>query len=395
VDNEVSGRIIQDFIGRVRQICPDDGSYPLHEPLIGEQEKEYLSKCIDSGWVSYLGPFVTEFEERLATITGLPYAVSVSSGTTALELVMRAIDVNSEDEVLVPSLTFAATAAAVYHAGGIPHFVDCEEESLGICPTLLNDYLDRIVVLKNGRCFNKISGHSLKAIICVHIFGHPCKAAEIKSIADKYNLHLIEDVAESLGSFANSLHTGRLGIAAALSFNGNKIVSTGGGGAVLTADKVIADRIRHISSTAKVSHPYRYIHDSIGFNYRLSNVSAALGCAQLNKLDQILAMKRSLAQKYQRLFEGCWYADFLREPLNCNSNYWLNTILLKREYSASLDDLVKACHQERIYARPAWNPLHQLDPYRGFPRSPLGNTESLVQRLISLPSSPKLALTQR
>ncbi len=302
----------------------------LHEPLFSGNEEKYVSSCITSGWVSSVGEFVDRFERDLATTCGAKHAVAVVNGTCALHVALVACGVEAGDEVLLPSLTFVATANSVAHAGATPHFVEVEEKSLGICPIKLEAYLKQIATLKNGHTVNKSSGRVIRAIVPVHVFGHPCQIPALRKIAEEYNLVLVEDATEALGSRAGGKPVGSEGIAV-LSFNGNKIITTGGGGAVLVEDELLYKKIKHLTTTAKKPHQFAFEHDAVAWNYRLPNLNAALGCAQLEQLARYITAKRALAARYMEAFNDIPGLSILPEPENTQSNYWLVTLMNEKD----------------------------------------------------------------
>lgn len=359
----------------------------LHEPLFSGNEEAYVTSCIRDGWVSSVGAFVDRFERELAIACGAKHAVVVVNGTCALQVLLVASGVEPTDEVLIPSLTFVATANSVVHAGAIPHFVEVEETSLGIDPVALGRYLDSIVTIKNNMAVNKTTGRVIRALVPVHVFGHPCQLAALQAVADKYHLALIEDATEALGSRINGKPVGSFGNAV-LSFNGNKIITTGGGGAIITQDAAVAKRIKHLTTTAKQAHPWAFTHDEVAWNYRLPNLNAALGCAQLEKLPQFVAAKRTLASRYAKAFANVPGARILTEPVGTESNYWLVTLLV----DGNVNDTLQALHDAKLLCRPIWTPLHTLPMFAHCPKSDLSLTENLAKRIINLPSSVKLGL---
>lgn len=380
-----------DIVARVSSVVGAARPAPLHEPRFAGNENAYVKSCIDDGWVSSVGAFVDRFEKDLAAACGAPHAVVMVNGTCALHLALIALGVKPGDEVIIPSLTFVATANAVSHAGAIPHFVDAEETSLGICPAALRAHLSRIAGREGGVTINKETGRPIRALMPVHIFGHPCQLDELAAIAAEFSLALLEDATEALGSQQNGKPTGSRHTAA-FSFNGNKIITTGGGGAVVTQDEALARRLKHLSTTAKQPHAWAFTHDEVAFNYRLPNLNAALGCAQLEQLPGFLAAKRALAAKYIEAFEGFPGARILKEPEGTKSNYWLVTLLAGSGSEAWLTETLSALHAQGLLCRPIWQPLHSLPMYISAPRAPLPVTESLAHRIINLPSSVKLGL---
>ena len=362
----------------------------LHEPTFAGNEWLYVKECLDSTFVSSVGKFVDRFEYDLAAYTGSKYAVAVVNGTAALHIALLLAGVQTDDEVLVPALTFIATANAISYCGATPHFVDSEGSNLGIATAKLADYLKEHTTQYGGQCVNMDTGKVIRSIVPMHTFGHPSDINGLLKLAHDFNITLVEDAAESLGSTYNGQHTGTFGLMGTLSFNGNKTITTGGGGAILTNDAVIARRIKHITTTAKVPHAWEFVHDEVGFNYRLPNINAALGCAQLEQLPVKLSAKRALFKKYQIAFKPVKGADLLSEPAQCQSNYWLQTIMLNADKIDQRDLILKATNQEGLMTRPVWRLMHHLVPFAHCPRMDLANAEILAQRLINIPSSPSL-----
>lgn len=359
---------------------------PLHEPTFSEQEINYVTDCVKTGWVSSVGAYVTRFEEDLARYVGVKRAVVVVNGTAALHIALKVAGVEENDEVLMPSLTFIATANAVIYAQAKPHFVDVNIETLGIDPNKLNQYLESIAIVRNNELYNINTNHRIKALIVMHTFGHPSMMDELSSICQKFNITLIEDAAESLGSYYKNKHTGSFGKVSAMSFNGNKIITTGGGGAILTDDEQLADYAKHLTTTAKTSHPWDYVHDEIGYNYRMPNLNAALGCAQLEKIDELKTKKRQLTELYQSLLVNMDGVRLFTEPEYCNSNYWLQTLIL--DSKDSRDQLLKYLNDNGIMSRPIWRPMHMLEMFKQCERMDLENTEFLNATVINIPSTP-------
>lgn len=379
---------IQAILAALKRSLPKGPpAHALHEPYFPGREWKYVKACLDSGWVSSVGKFVDEFERRLAAFTGVKHAVSTSSGTAALHVALKIAGVESGDEVLMPSLSFVAPANAVVYCGGIPHFVDSEERTLGVDPFKLEAYLGEITVLKADGCFNAKTGRRIKALVVVHTFGHPADLDALCRVAQSRRIELIEDAAESIGSFYKGKHTGNWGALSILSFNGNKTVTTGGGGAILTHDAEKARLARHLTTTAKKPHPWRFDHDAVGFNYRMPNLNAALGCAQLEKLPFFLKRKRSLAARYERAFRGLAGVRFFKEPEFARSNYWLNVILLDRGAASGRDRILAVTREHGFMTRPAWTPLHKLPMFKDCPRMDLSSGGDLEARIINIPSS--------
>lgn len=386
-------RLNHDISQAIQTVLPQRFSvFNLHEPCFDAEEESRVLECVKTNWVSYAGKFVSEFEQRLADILGVKHVIAVSSGTVALYMALKTLGINDGDEVLVPSLTFVATANAVHHAGGIAHFVEAEHDTLGIDAEKLDKYLADVGQFnQDGRFINKMTGRPIRAMIPVHIFGHPAPIKALQALAKKYNLLLIEDCAESLGTTYEGKSLGNFSDAAILSFNGNKIITTGGGGAIATNDDALGKKIKHLTTTAKLVHPYEFEHDEIAYNFRMPNINAALGVGQLQKLDQYLANKRKLASQYQIVFNESPFVDFVSEPENSVSNYWLNAIKLKPDYAEQRNDLINHLMLQKISVRPLWQPMHTLKMYQNNPRMhDLAITEDLYARIICLPSSPFL-----
>jgi len=363
------------------------GKHELHEPMFCGNEINYLKKTINTNYVSSVGPFVEKFEDKIKKFTNSKYCISVVNCTEALHLSMVACGVMKNDEVIVPSITFAGTANAIVYAGAIPHFVDSEFKSLGIDPLKLERYLEKITFKKSHFYYNKKTKRRISAIIPVHIFGNICKIDEIKKIAKKYNLLLIEDAAEALGSFYNKKHAGTFGLVGCISFNGNKIITTGGGGAIITNNKSLAKKIKHLSTTAKVSHAYEYIHDAVGYNFRMPNINAALGCAQMENLNKFLKSKRKLFLKYCLEFSKNINIRIIKNPINSKSNNWLNTIFITNLSLITKKQILNFAHKNKIYLRPVWRPLHQLSHFKSMPRMNLDQANTIYTSCINLPSS--------
>jgi perosamine synthetase len=358
----------------------------LHEPRFGAEESRAVQECLDSGWVSSAGPFVDRFEAAIAEFTGAPFAIAAVNGTAALHAALVLVGVAPGDEVLVPTLTFVATANAVSYCGAVPHLVDSNEDDLGIDAGRLADYLDAIAIIEGDRCVNRATGRTIRALVPMHTFGHPVAIDALLEIARRFRLALVEDAAESLGSWYQGRHTGRFGQYGVLSFNGNKTITTGGGGMLLTEEEGLARAARHLTTTAKRPHRWAFDHDRIGFNYRLPNINAALGCAQLSRLPELLARKRDLAARYADAFAGSGIR-FVAEPAQTKSNYWLNTILLPPGSEEQRNEVLAAANEAGIMTRPIWTPMHLLQIYRDCPRMNLPVAESLYRRAVNLPSS--------
>lgn len=362
----------------------------LHEPCLNGNELSYIKKCIDTNFVSSVGEYVDLFEEKLAEYVGAKHAVAVVNGTSALHIALLASGVKPGDEVLLPALTFIATANAVSYCGATPHFVDSEEESMGINFDSLESYLQINTVQENGLCINKKSRKVIRAIIPVHIFGHPVNIDKLLSLAQKFNLIIVEDAAEALGSFYKNKHVGLFGVVGVFSFNGNKIITTGGGGAIVTDDSVVAKKIKHITTTAKIPHNWEYRHDAIGFNYRLPNINAALGCAQLEQLPDFLIKKRKLFELYRQSFNDMQQLKVFEEPKNSSSNYWLQTLMLSDSCAYERDMIISVAKKSGYMLRPVWGLLNEQLPYLNCPSMNVSVAKSLSMRIINMPSTADL-----
>jgi len=362
-------------------------SIALHEPYLAGNEWDYVKSCLDTGWVSSAGNFVDRFEKDLADFTGTKYAVAVANGTAALHTIYLLAGISTNDEVLVPTLTFVATCNALAYCEAIPHFVDVNNTTLGIDPEKLEDYLKDIAKIKQNICVNKFTQRPIKALVVTHTFGHPADLDSILAICNRYHIKLIEDAAEALGSLYKGKHVGHAGLAGALSFNGNKIITTGGGGAILTDDLELAKQAKHITTTAKQPHAFLYFHDRVGYNYRMPNINAALGCAQLEQIQTFLSSKRNLAKQYKKSWQDIEGISFFVEPEFATSNYWLNTLLLDNKYYTQRDTILKLAHTNGIKARPVWTLMHKLPMYASCPRMALNTAENLEQSAINIPSS--------
>ncbi len=382
---------IDSIIKAIRSVISADKTpVGLHEPRFDGNEWVYLKNCLDSTYVSYVGQYVDKFEAMLAEFTGVKKAVAVVNGTAALHIALKLAGVEHGDEVLVPSLTFVATANAVTYCGAVPHFVDSEIKTLGLDPYKLKAYLKNIAKVNGNGCTNKLTGRRIKAVIPMHTFGHPVDLDPLTDICKEYHIGMIEDAAESLGTYYKERHTGHWGKLSILSFNGNKTITTGGGGAIITNDESLGKLAKHLTSTAKIPHRWEYRHDYIGYNYRLPNINAALGCAQMEQLSGFLTRKRDLAEKYKKALESIDGISFFTEPDFANSNYWLNVLLLNESVSHHRDDLLEETNNLGIMTRPAWTPMHELTMFEDSPKMDLSVAESLEKRLINIPSSATL-----
>ncbi|MEE4257633.1 MAG: LegC family aminotransferase [Bacteroidales bacterium] len=364
---------------------------PLHEPRFIGNEKKYLSECIDTNFVSSVGEFVDRFEQKCAEYTGAKYAVAAMNGTSALHIALKLAGVQHGDEVITQALTFIATANAITYTGAEPVFIDVDRDTMGLSPAALNEWLQENVELRDalpphniGQAFNKKSGRRIAACIPMHTFGHPARLDELKEILDNYSIPMIEDAAESIGSYYKGKHTGTFGYMGILSFNGNKVITTGGGGMILTDNEEAARAAKHLTTQAKVPHEWEYKHDRIAYNYRLTNIAAALGCAQMETLDDILIRKRRLAENYRTYFRDSVYS-FFDEPDNCQSNYWLNSIMTPDRNSR--DELLEYTNKNGVMTRPVWEPMNKLPMFNHCQTDGLENTRWLADGLVNVPSS--------
>ncbi|TAK61774.1 LegC family aminotransferase [Methylobacter sp.] len=373
-----------DFIRFVREVYQTDELIPLHEPRFQGREKEYLIDAIDSTFVSSVGKYVDRFEKDCAEYTGAKYAVATVNGTAALHTALMLVGVKRDEEVITQALTFIATCNAIHYCGAEPIFVDVDRATLGLSPQALQDYLDEFAEERNGETWNKQTGKRIAACLPMHTFGHPADMDRIVQICEKYHIPLVEDAAEALGSTLNNQHCGTFGRVGVLSFNGNKIMTTGGGGMILTDDETLAKQAKHLTTTAKQPHSWQFIHDQVGFNYRMPNLNAALGVAQLECVSLFLEKKRKLAARYiawgQQNGVQC-----LIEPKTACSNYWLNAVML--EDMSERDAFLKATNQQGVMTRPIWEPMHQLSMYRQCQKGNLANTEWAAERVVNIPSS--------
>ncbi len=376
----------------VRAALPaSEGGVSLHEPEFRGQEWAYLKDCLDTGWVSSVGAYVDRIERDLEAITGAAHAVATSNGTAALDICLRLAGVKAGDEVLVPALTFVATANAVAYQGATPHFVDSEAATLGVDPARLDAYLHKTARLDGDTCVNSRTGAPIRALMVMHVFGHPCDLDGLAEVAARWKLVLVEDAAEGLGSRWNGRHVGNAGLVSALSFNGNKIVTTGGGGAILTNDPALGRRAKHLTTQARVPHKWSFVHDEVGWNYRMPNLNAALGCAQLERLPDMMARKAVLARRYAEAFADVEGARLLTARPGAEVNHWLNALILDRPDMAMRDALLETLNGAGFMARPLWTLMHRLPMYADCPRDALPVAEALEASVLNLPSSAKLA----
>lgn len=375
-----------DFIRRTFQ--QPEGTVPLHAPCFIGNEKRYLSECIDSTFVSSVGKFVDRFEEMVAAYTGAKRAVVCVNGTNALHMALLLAGVTAGDEVISQPLTFVATANAIRYIGAHPVFIDVDKETLGLSPLKMRTWLEENTEIRNNLCYNKISGRRIKACVPMHTFGHPVHLDELSEVCKEYHLELIEDAAESMGSFYKGRHTGTFGKVGAISFNGNKTITTGGGGMLLFMDHELGKLAKHLTTQAKVPHRWEFVHDHIGYNYRMPNINAALGCAQMEHLEEFVENKRELARLYRDFFQDSGIR-FFTEPDGCKSNYWLNVVLL--EDKESRDRFLEETNDAGVMTRPVWQLMNRLPMFKDCRCGDLSNAEWLEARAVNIPSSVRLS----
>ena len=373
-----------EIIDFIKTLYGNKNFIPLHEPVFLGNEKIYLNECIDTTFVSSVGKFVDRFEEMVAEFTGSKYAVATVNGTAALHIALKLVGVDENSEVITQPLTFIATCNAISYCGAKPVFVDVDMETLGMSPESLDAFLTKYTKIKDGICVNKTTGKKIAAVVPMHTFGHPCRIEEISEVCKKFGIALVEDAAESLGSYYKGKHTGTFGEVSAFSFNGNKTITTGGGGMIVTDNEALAKRAKHITTTAKVPHPYEYIHDEIGYNYRLPNLNAALGCAQMEKLEEILRSKRETAKKYKKFFSEFDCIKFIDEPTDSKSNFWLNAIISSSRKER--DSLLESSNAKGVMTRPVWRLMNELDMFKNCQTMQLKNAKILEDLVINIPS---------
>ena len=381
--NKKQDTLFQSVVEFIRAIYGPD-FITLHRPVFNGNEKQYLIDCIDSNFVSSVGARVVEFEQQIVKFTGAKYAVATVNGTAALHVALQLAGVQRDDEVITQALTFIATCNALTYAGAHAVFVDVDRDTMGLSPDALEDFLNRHAEMRSGHAFNKTTGRRFAACVPMHTFGHPCRIEEIVSICDRYGIAVVEDAAESLGSYVGNQHTGTFGKLATLSFNGNKIITTGGGGMIITNDAAVAAKAKHLTTTAKQPHPYEFVHDEIGFNYRLPNLNAALGCAQMEQLPDFLKTKAKLAQKYADFFSTVGI-NFSHAPKGTTSNYWLNAVVL--DSLAQRNALLEYTNSRGVMTRPIWRMMSGLEMFKHCQHDGLKNSYWLEERVVNIPSS--------
>ncbi|WP_421945852.1 LegC family aminotransferase [Pedobacter sp.] len=377
----------QRVVDFVKEQYPNKDFVSLHEPVFIGNERKYVLDAIDSTFVSSVGAYVNRFEEMMCEITGAKYAVAIVNGTNALHLGLLLADVEKDDEVLSQALTFIATANAISYIGATPVFIDVDKESLGMSPEALSNFLSANAELRIDGSYNKATGKRIAACVPMHTFGLPCKIDEIATICKQWKINLVEDAAESLGSYYKGKHTGVFGKVGIFSFNGNKTVTCGGGGALITDDEALAKRAKHLTTQAKVPHKWEFVHDEIGYNYRMPNLNAALACAQLEQLAMFIENKRMLAAKYCELFRELSIL-FINEPINAMANYWLNAILLKDRVER--DEFLTYCNDSGVMTRPVWELMNRLPMFRHCQTDSLENSIWIADRLVNIPSGYRI-----
>jgi len=369
----------------IKTIFPGEDFIPLHAPVFSGNEKKYISNCIDSTFVSSVGKYVDQFEEMVKEFTGVKYAVATTNGTAALHLALVVAGVKKDDEVLTQALSFVATTNAIKYTGANPVFVDVSRTNMGMCPDSLQLFLTEFAEMKGGDCYNKLTGKKISACVPMHTFGFPCDIKKIVEICAAYNILVVEDAAESLGSFVENIHTGNFGALGVISFNGNKVLTTGGGGMILTNNKELAEKAKYLSTTAKVPHKWEYFHDEVGYNYRMPNINAAIGCAQMEGLVETLKKKKELFEKYEVFFDQISNINLFNDPSNELVNYWLITLVLSDK--SAREKFLEYSNSNGVMTRPSWQLLNTLPMYVNCQKGNLDNSEYLSDRIVNIPSS--------
>lgn len=382
---EKSHQVVIEFI---RGLYKTEEFIPLHEPRFFGNEKKYLSECIDSTFVSSVGKFVDQFESMICEFTGARHAVATVNGTAALHIALKLVGVGCGDEVITQPLSFIATCNAITYCNAKPVFVDVDLDTMGMSPESLRTFLKLNTRQESGNCLNTNTGKKIAAVVPMHTFGLPCRIEEIEQICQEFNIPLVEDAAESLGSYFKGRHAGTFGKVGTLSFNGNKTITTGGGGMIITDDPDLAKRAKHITTTAKISHPYEFIHDEVAYNYRLPNINAALGCAQMESLTHQLKSKREIASEYENFFSSNNF-QFIKEIDGGHSNYWLNAIALKDRSQRDL--FLKNLNDAGVMSRPIWCLMNKLVMFSGCQATDLSNAIWLEDHVVNMPSSARLS----
>lgn len=372
----------------IKSVYETDNFVPLSVPKFIGNEKKYLEECIDTTFVSSVGKFVDRFEEMVAEYTGAKKAVVCVSGTNALHMAMLLVGVEHDDEVLTQALTFIATCNAISYIGAHPVFIDVDKDTMGLSPIAVKAWLEKNAEVKEGTCYNKTTGRRIKCCVPMHTFGHPVHLDELVEICNEWHIELVEDAAESIGSFYKGKHTGTFGKVGAISFNGNKTITTGGGGMLLFMDEDLGKFAKHLTTQAKVPHRWEFVHDHIGYNYRMPNINAAIGCAQMEHLENFIINKRETAAKYAEFFKDMDEIEFFKEPAECRSNYWLNAVILK-DKEAQLDFLQQT-NDNGVMTRPIWELMNRLPMFENSQNDGLKNTIWFADRVVNIPSSVRL-----
>lgn len=375
----------KDVIIFIQEIYKNKEFIPLHEPKFIGNEKIYLNECIDSTFVSSVGKFVDEFEDKITKYTGSKYAVATSNGTSALHISLLIANVEKDDEVITQPLNFVASCNAISYCGASPVFIDVDKDTMGLSPSSLEEFLKNNTEIINNQCINNRTGKVIRACVPMHTFGHPCRIDEIKDICDKHYIFLIEDAAESVGSSYKEKHTGTFGQIGVMSFNGNKIITAGGGGCIVTDDEYLAKKAKHLTTTAKVPHKWNFYHDTVGYNYRMPNLNAALLVAQLENLDNFVDSKRKLANMYEEFFFNIPNCDFVKEPDGCKSNYWLNSVIFNNKQQR--DEFLNKTDANNVMTRPIWTLMNKLPMFEHAQCGDLTNSEWLEGLVVNIPSS--------
>lgn len=379
---------MKELVDFIQNIYKTKEFIPLHEPRFIGNEKKYLNDCIDSTFVSSVGKYVDMFEEQFAKKVGSKYAIATVNGTSALHISLILADVTKDDEVITQALTFVATCNAISYIGAKSIFVDVDLDTMGLSPKSLEEFLEKNCEIIDAKCINKKTSKTIKACVPMHTFGHSCKIQEIKDICDKWHIVLVEDSAESLGSYYKNKHTGTFGKLGAFSFNGNKIITSGGGGVIVTDDEKLAKKAKYLTTTAKIPHPFEYVHDEIGYNYRMPNLNASLLVAQLEQLDKFIVSKRNLALQYENFFKDNIEIDFIKEPKDSKSNYWLQAVIVKDVKNR--DEFLKYTNSNGVMTRPIWKLMNELDMFKDSQCGSLENSKYLEQRVINISSSVRI-----
>ena len=376
------------IISFIKEVYETDGFVPLSVPKFVGNEKKYLEECIDTTFVSSVGKFVDRFEEMVAEYTGAKKAVVCVSGTNALHMAMMLAGVERDDEVLTQALTFIATCNAISYIGAHPVFIDVDKDTMGLSPKAVKVWLENHAEVKDNTCYNKTTGRRIKCCVPMHTFGHPVHMDELVEVCQEWHIELVEDAAESIGSFYKGQHTGTFGKVGAISFNGNKTITTGGGGMLLFMDEELAKLAKHLTTQAKVPHRWEFVHDHIGYNYRMPNINAAIGCAQMEHLEEFVINKRETAAKYAEFFKDKEDIEFFKEPAGCRANYWLNAVILK-DKKAQLEFLQQT-NDNGVMTRPIWELMNRLPMFEHCQNDGLENTIWFADRVVNIPSSVRL-----